>query len=737
MDEKEIHLRDYLRVINKRKSTVFTFFIITLTVVIIASFTAVPIYRASTKVMVERNTSSPLTGNYRYIPYDPEFLETQYQIIKSASVAEKVVQSFNAEKMYKIFFSKKEEKKSFIDPVAAWCKDYYSSFKEMIGIEKLFLSSHDDIEKEIPQEIDIPLTKAEKMEMVIKAGISVEPIQNSRVVEISYMSDNPALAMKIVNLVAQAYIYELLDMRMEVSGYSIKWMTKKADTQKKKLENSEKALNKYNRDNDIVTIENKMTVLPERLSELSSRLTKSETEREELSAAYKQIKNIKISALETIPALALNASVSSIKKQILTAEQKISELSKKYGRKHPVMISAKDELKGLKRKKKQEIQKAVETIKNRYQLAKSNENNLRALLQDTRFEAANLNEKYIQQGILKREVETNKYLYNALVTKLKEKGITEENQTVNVWVLEDAALPKFPVKPRKKRNVLLAVILGLFGGIGLAFFFEYLDNTVKSPEDIEERIDIPVIGTIGLFKDKKESIVDNILRESSSIFAENFTSLRTSVFLSSAKGHPRSLLITSMSPGEGKSSICACLATVVARAGKKTIIIDADMRRPVQHKYTGCKNSTGLSSLLAGITKKDIIQKGPVKNLDIITSGPVPPNPSELLSSLKMKKLIEKLSENYEMILIDSPPVLNVSDSLLLSSNVDGVAIVARAGSTTYEMINKGLKLFKEVLAPVTGIVLNRFDAKKSGYYYGYGDYYYSSESESESKTEG
>jgi capsular exopolysaccharide synthesis family protein len=266
---------------------------------------------------------------------------------------------------------------------------------------------------------------------------------------------------------------------------------------------------------------------------------------------------------------------------------------------------------------------------------------------------------------------------------------------------------------------------------------EYLDNTVKSPEDVEEKFDIPVIGTIPLFQNGDETIVESILADSSPAVSEGFKSLRTSLFLSSANKIPESLVITSTSPGEGKSSVSTCLATTVARAGKKVLLIDADMRRPVQHTNFKIENKIGLSSFLAGQATKDFIHHTSVKDLSIITAGPIPPNPSELLSSEKMKNLITKLSDVYDMIIVDSPPILNVSDALLLSKNVRGVVIVSWAGSTTYDMVRKGLKLINEISAPLIGMVLNRLDAKKSGYYYGYGDYYYSSSSEQAEKSEG
>ncbi|MEN8210677.1 MAG: polysaccharide biosynthesis tyrosine autokinase [Thermodesulfobacteriota bacterium] len=729
MDEKEIHLRDYLRVISKRKGMIFTFFVITLLTVIIATFTATPMYRSAAKVMIEKNTAREFTGGYRYTGYDPAFAETQTQLIKSAAVIKQAVKNLNPDKIYDSFFINKEEKKSYIGGLKAWIKDQYLALKSAVGIEKIFSSSGETIKKKIPQN-KVPLTKAEKLENIIKAGISVEPVENSKILRIGYISDNPALAKKIANFVAQAYIDELIDMQMEVSGYSIGWMKKKAEIQRVKLEESEKDLHAYKKKHNIVTIENRVAVLPERLSELSSKLTAAETKMKELIAVYNQITNAKQHQLETIPVIAKDISVDSINKKILAADQKVSELSKKYGYKHPKMIAAKNELQTLKDKKNSELQKAVKTIKNEYLLAKSNESDLKKLLDQTKFEAARLGEKSIQLGILQRKVETNRYLYDALVKKMKERGITEKSQAVNVWIIEQASFPERPSSPRKKRNILLGIILGLFGGIGLAFFFEYLDNTVKSPENVEEKFDIPVIGTIDILKSSKETIVENVLGQTGSTISESFKGIRTSILLSSADTPPKILLITSVAPGEGKSSISACLAAAIAETGKKVLLIDSDMRRPVQHKNFNLENTAGISSFLAGISEKNENRKQTsTENLDIITAGPLPPNPSELLSSMRLQDMLKDYSNEYDMIIIDSPPLASVTDPLILSSHVDGIILVTWAGKTTYEMLGKGLKQLKEINAPVTGLVLNRFNAKKSGYYYNYGDYYYSSDS--------
>ncbi|MBC8439151.1 MAG: polysaccharide biosynthesis tyrosine autokinase [Deltaproteobacteria bacterium] len=733
MNEKEIHLRDYLRIINKRKGSIFTFFILTLLIVIIATFTATPFYFAATKVLIERNTTAALTSGARYTPYDPEFIETHNQLIMSSAVVEKAVKSLNPEKIYDTFFTKKEEEKnSYISSITGWIKDQYVSFKEMIGIEKLASDSTDKdiVEKLIPDKPDVPLAKAKILEDIIKNNISVSPVENSRILQIGYMSDSPVVAVQVANAIAQAYIDELVDMQMEVSGYSIGWMKKKAEIQRANLEESEKELYEYKKKHDIVMVEDKITVLPERLSDLSRQLTVSETKRKELFAVYDQIKNVKKGQLETIPVIVGAPSIESINLKIQIADQKISELSKKYGPKHPRMTTAKNELNTLKNAKYQELGKVVETIKNEYLLAEANERDLKDLLAQTRFEAARFGEKSIQLGILQRKVDTNRYLYDALIKKMKESGITERSQDVNVWVIEQAQLPEYPAKPRKKRNILLGIILGLFGGLGLAFFLEYLDNTVKTPEDVEEKFDIPVISTIDFLKDKEQTIIQNVFEDSSSLISESFKGLRTSIMLSSGDNPLKTLLISSITPGEGKSSVSACLAVTTARAGKKVLLIDADMRRPVQHKNFNLENTSGLSSFLAGVSDgKGLELSTPTENLDVITAGPIPPNPSELLGSKRLITLISDASEIYDRIIIDTPPIASVTDPIIISQHVDGFILVTWAGKTTYEILGNGIKKLREADAPITGLVLNRFSAKKSGYYYNYGDYYYSSDS--------
>lgn len=719
MNEKEIHLRDYLRIIAKRKSTILTFFIITFTVVMIGTLTATPMFKASTKMLVEKSDSKPLLLNDYPVHFDPEFLETQFQIIKSNSVAKRVVELLSLDTNYYSEFAGKDLSPSLFGRILSWFSDLFSVMTKITGIHD---RKTDDAASDDPKEA---LSPADSIAQIISSTISVEPVRNSRVVEVSYLAENPILAGLIVNTVAKAYIEEVLEMRMRASEYSVSWMSRKAEEERVKLDKAENALQQYIRDKDIVTIEDRVAIIPQKLAELSTQLTKSEAKRKELEALYKKLAVLPESEAESIPNVYLSKTYQSIQEQILKSEQNITEVSKKYGKKHPVMQRALGELQGLKEKKSVEIERVVKSVLNDFELAKTNEDDLRGLLLETKAEAVNLNEKFIQYGILKREVDTNRHLYNALVTKIKEQRITEKIQPVNVWVIDAAETPDRPAKPRKKLNLLLGILLGAFGGIGLAFFIEYLDNTIKSSEGVEENLRIPVLGVIPFSKKKNQRVENIVVDEPASLVTENYRALRTSVMLSSADQPPKKILVTSMASGEGKTTTAANLASTIAKTGKNVLLIDADLRRPRLHQVFNLENTSGLSTFLSGVSNGDILQKTAVGNLSIMTSGPIPPIPSELLNSGRMDKLVKTLSTKFDHIIFDSAPVLSVTDSQILIRFIDSIIVVVKSGRTTYEAAQKGLKILKDIDSHPIGMVINAVDTKHDGinHYYGYDGY--------------
>jgi len=720
MDEKEIHLRDYINVILKRKNTVITFFVVVFIIVLVGTISTTPLYTAMSKVVIERVEPGVLIGNYGYLHHEPEFYETQYQLIKSVAVSRKVVDMLNLEATYDTYIKSKPGLLPSIGDVSGWVSGIFSS---MLGTKRITEEAED-------------ISKADILAKTLSAGIVVKPVKNSKMVEISYISTNPELSRLIANTVAQAYIETILDLNMSSVRHGIEWMTKKAQEEKLKIEKSEEVLQRFVKSNNFVTIENRLAIVPQQISELNSMLTRAELKKKEMENLYNKVKDVsdKGSEAETVTAIATEPTLQSLRQQIIKSEQNIKELSLKYGPKHPAMLKAVEELNLLKTKRDQEIKRIVESIRHEYELAKDNETTLKKRLSEIKRDAISLNEKMMEYNIINREVETNKQVYDALLKKIKEQGVIEQSRPVNVMIVENAETPKSPFKPRKAMNLLLGIIVGLFGGIGVAFFVEYLDNTVKSPEDAESKLGVPIIGMVPFVVSPDKPIDTFLVDEQPSAFSESYKAIRTAIILSSAEKPPRRILITSSAPGEGKTVTSINLAVAIAQSGYKVLLIDSDLRKPRIHKVFELDNSKGLSTYLAGVSDADILKKCPVDGLSIISSGPIPPNPSELLSSKRMTEILDLYGGMHDFIICDSSPVLTVADSLILSKLLDGVILVARADMTTYENARKCLKSLASVDATVLGISINAIDTRKGGYSSYYYSYHYSSTGEDKGK---
>jgi polysaccharide biosynthesis transport protein len=716
MDEQEIHLRDYFHVIRKRKYIVILFFVITVLGVLVSTVMMKPIYEATTQVLVEKNQSASLTQQPYYDVYDPEFYETQRQVILSQSVARKVVAILDLDKKWKDYFPEEEKKGAFLKKMKDKIKD---------GLKKILPGKNgaEQITSAIPQEKP---TEADRIADQLRDSITISPVKDSHVMNISFKAKQPDFARLVANTLAAAYKEEVMAIQMNSSNYARKWMTKKSEEERTNLARSEKALQAYMKMNDIVTVEDKITILPQQLSQLTLKLSEAQAQKNSVANVYRQLQEVVAQKgdLESLSTITGNKEFQDIRVTIREAEQKLGQLGQELGAKHPAMIEAREKLNNAIRQKNDIVHKIVNSIKNDYSVAEAQEASIRDALADVKDETQSMNEKMMEYNILKREVDTNKTMYDALILQLKEKGATENTQKINVWTTEVAQTPEAPVKPKPLVNMLLAIVLGLFGGIGCAFFVEYLDNTVKDPEEAERRFGMTVIGVIELLR-KGKNPDRYTSEEPASSFAESYKSLRTAVLLSSAERPPKRLMITSMSPQEGKTTTAMNLARSLVLTNRKVLLIDADLRRPRLHKAFQLDNSNGLSTYLSGAIQEIPVQSCDEPGLSVLTSGPVPPNPSELLGSARFGQLLAGLEPKFDTIIIDSPPILSATDSLLVTKHAEGVIVVCLAGKTTHDRLQKGLKSIKDINGNVIGLVLNAMDMKKNNYYAYYGYYKY------------
>ncbi|HWR98304.1 MAG TPA: polysaccharide biosynthesis tyrosine autokinase [Candidatus Methanoperedens sp.] len=561
---------------------------------------------------------------------------------------------------------------------------------------------------------------------LIRAGIAATPEKESKIITIHYVAPQPALAALIVNAVVKAYVDQLFEMKMSYSRYAIEWMTGKAREEGARLEEAERKLQDFMRSNDILSMESRAAAVPERLSELGLELTKAETRHRELEAVHQRLAAVAADpdAAETSAAVESDPAFAAVKAQLLRAEQHVAELSRKYGRKHPAMIAARQELEALERKRAAEVRRIVLSVQNEMELAAAREEDLRRRLSSGRSEAVAANEKFVRYEELKRAVETNRQFYDTLMARAKEESLTQQLQGVQVWTLEPAAVPEAPDSPRAARTVLIGLLVGLAGAVAMAFFVEYLDHTVRSAEDLELKTGLPVIGVIPPARGRGRGIETAMLHEPRQPAAESYRALRTSILLSTDGGPPKSLLVTSTAPEEGKTATAVNLAVGIARSGYTVLLVDADLRKPRIGAIFDLPNEHGLSTVLAEGEAPVFAEVG-IPGLAVLTSGPVPPNPSELLGSKRMDALLRELRAAWDIVVLDSPPFLTVADSLVIARKVDALLLVARAEHSTYNGVRRGVKTLGDIGVRPLGLVLNAYDESRGGAYYYYHQHYY------------
>ena len=571
--------------------------------------------------------------------------------------------------------------------------------------------------------------------------VDIKPIRNSRLVDVNVEAKDPVMAAKMTNELVKAYIGQNLEIKLSAAKDAVEWLSDRISEERSTVEQAENSLLRYKETNQIITdfSSDAEQITAQKLATLNNQVIEAESTRVEAETRYQQALALDKTPdmLDSIPEVLDNDLVKEIKRMEVNLYSRMSELSKKYGKNHPQMVAINSELEDLKKRKTMEARRVVNSLKNEYQLAVVKEASLKKALAEQKEEVLALNKKAVQYGVLKRQAESSRQMYDLLIKRFKETSLTEEMKTGNIRTIDRAEIPRKSVKPRKKLNLMLAMVVGLFMGVGLAFFLEYLDNTIKSPEEVADYLGVPYLGPVPAFT--MNGSVDGVSAELVSVHSpkstvsEAYRGLRTSIRFSSTDNKPCVIMLTSAGPMEGKSLTCANLAIILARSYKPILLIDGDMRKPRIHKIFQSSHRKGLSSVLVGKdTPADAIVKTQVKGLHLLPVGPIPPDPSELIGSKTMAQFIASLKKKYAYIIIDTPPVMAVTDAVALSPFVDTVMLIARVGSTPRQVIKHSIDQLRAVNANILGVVLNGVGTGKGSYYYS--QYYHSYYGEDDDK---
>jgi capsular exopolysaccharide synthesis family protein len=678
-----------------------------------------PIYRAT--VTLQINKENPQIVDFKEIfavnTMDLDYYQTQYKILESRSLAKRVIQPLKLSEHPE--FLKKPE-----TPFQRWKADLLQP------VTALFSSSPSNTGPSGTEKDTILINR-------FLNKLKVEPIRNSRLVKIHFDSNFPELSARVADELAAAYLQQTLEARFYATEQARDWLTKQLEDLKAKVERAEEALQAFGSKHDIISLEEKENVIIQRLNELNEILTKAEAERMGKEALYKQTKD---RHFDSLPSILENKLIMDLKQVSIQIEAQYMKLSETFKPDYPEMVRLKTQMETIQKRLNNETEKIIASIKNDYESSLRRESLLRQSFEQQKARVMTMKEKAIQYNILKREADTNKELYKGLLQRMKEAGVSAGIMASNIQVVDKAEFPTNPYKPNKRLNLLLAAVVGLFLGVGLAFFFEYLDNTVKTPEDVEQLIRLPSFGMVPDISSHRRRQLEKgatypveliTHAHPKSMLSEAYRNIRTSILLSFSERPPKRIAITSPNPSEGKTTTVINTAIALSQTGASVIIIDTDLRKPRIHKIFTEENGVGLSNFLSGNAGLEaIIKKTEIPNLYYIPSGPIPPNPSELISSNLFKSMLQSLDERFDHLVLDSPPVLGFADSIILSTFVDGMIIVTTGGKTPRETLQRAKGMLLQVNAKILGVVINRVNIERSeyGYYYYRYHYYYGKE---------
>lgn len=691
-DEQDLtrELLEYWQIFYKRKWLIAAIVLACVALAGLGTLMMTPLYTATVRIQIDREAPKVVEGgNVTPSETGYDYLKTEYERLQSRAMAERVVSSLRL-----------AEQDSFIRPRGS-----------MFSAIRAFFQSSDESKKSDPAARERAATA------IVLANRTVAPVPGSRLVDLSYTDPVPSRAQRIANAYAEAYIASNLDKRFQANAYAKTFLEDQIAQLKLRLEESERKMLEFAEREQIVVVTEKASIAESNLASANAALSQLISERIRNEKLWRQVEE---ADSMNVPQILTNSTIDSLRnrRNMLVAEyQEKLEIFKPT---FPAMVEISSKIKEIDRQIAAEVQAIKDSLKAAYETSLSQEAEMRAQIEKLRAEVLDLQKRSIQYNILKREVDTNRALYNGLLQRYKEVDIAGGVGANNVFVVDRAALPTSPSSPNLKRTLLIAFALGLGLGLGTAYLLETLDDTIRTPEDIERLMGLPTLGIIP--KVSSAGALEADLADPRSAVSEAYRSLCTALQFATENGLPRTILITSATPSEGKSITAVAIARHFASLGQRVLLVDADLRMPSLHTKLRLDGSMGLSNYLTGACNPpEVMQRTDIPNLTFMASGPLPPNAADLLGSSRVLSLLSVGLEVFDLIVLDGPPVMGLADAQLLSSSTAATVFIVGAGQARTGVIRGALKRLQLSRGALIGAVLTKFDAKQVGYGYGYG----------------
>ena len=709
-----VHVLDRLSAIFKHRRLAGATFAVVVGIMMLQTYSQVPMFRTSARVIIQDERSVAIgslnANDPMYWQDSDQYNNTQYSILQSRGLAKRVVRRLQLQN-HPLFNGTAPRRQGVATAIA-------DARRKVSSVVRGMFSRKPAVPAIEPPSPDEDAAEAGIISQFL-GGVRIVPGVKNRLVDIVYESSDPQFAALAANTLAEEYTTQNLDLRVATIQKNLQWLSAEVAKQEKKVSDAEAAMTQYREDQNALSLGDRQNITIARLNSLNETVTRQRTERMQKEATYKQLQAVDPAsdAADAFPVIAANPGVAETKSKLADLVAEKTRLSAKYLPNHPEIQKLDIQIKNARETLTAQRARVIETVKNEYETSVAQERSLSGSLEQQKNEAMDLDRKSGNYVVLQRQAESDRQLWQSLLQQQKELQVVSNSRSNNVQLMDRAEMPGAPFSPNTRRDWFTSIMAGMLVALGLAFGIEYLDDTVKTPEDVAKRLGLPLLGLVPAIRGDRVPLLSETVPHD---FGEAFRSLRTSLVFTAGAGESRVIAVTSSQPLEGKTTTACNLATALALGGSRVLLIDADMRRPGLHRIMGVENEIGLSHLLVGQARvREAVQRTTEPNLFVITAGRTPPNPSELLASERMKSFISNLSQGpFEWIVLDTPPVLAVTDAVVLAGTVSAVVFVVGSEMTRRVHAERALGTLRAGKPRSIGVVLNRVDFDRNKYYY-------------------